>query len=128
MLAGCGRVRFDPLDDASTTGPSGMALRTSGTGSYATIDTLCASLTGPYTINAWVHPDTPQGDNYAALFAINSNTGNANYSLIMWDTNGEGRIDYFDDFYTSGVENPFTGAGGRWNFLSAVLDAAGNGV
>jgi concanavalin A-like lectin/glucanase superfamily protein len=127
-LIGCGRIAFDPYDP-TTPGPSGLALRVDGAGTYATLDALCDALTGDFTIEAWVYPDAVQPDGYASVFALNDSDGTTNLSLFMWDTTPpQTRFDYFDDVYANTFEGTITGAGGRWSFLAAVMTTAGTGA
>jgi hypothetical protein len=136
LLAGCGRVAFDPVDDggladgegtvdASTAdaffGPSGSVLYVPGNG-FVSINSLCTPLAGPFTFEAWFRPSSVHVDpDSAAVFALNSNDGATNLSLVMWNWMNT-QIGYFDDFYTARTDSGAIVGADEWHFVAFTYE------
>jgi len=150
LLAACGRWGFssqssgdasddasDAADDVASEGtaidaalpiapPAGNGLRLDGTG-YLRINSNCAQIPVELTIAAWVYTDASQGLAYTEVFALNSNSGGENLSLVQWDPSGP-KINYYDDTVTNAVYSGLLSSANQWHYVALVIDANHNGA
>lgn len=130
LIAGCGRVAFDPLVDGSASdgagpdafgGPTGKVLSLDGVTGYATLDSVCASLTGSFTIEGWVRPAAVQSATSSIVpFATNTTIG-GNGMMVLWDHQTQ-QLKYYDDVYTMRVVNPTLVPGDTWHYFALTYE------
>ncbi|HUS32099.1 MAG TPA: LamG-like jellyroll fold domain-containing protein [Kofleriaceae bacterium] len=128
LLAGCGRIAFDPLSGGGAPGdtqtgdafggPAGSAVSLNGTG-YVSLDSLCPLLVSGFTIDGWFRlgATTQIDSDTVAPIGLNSNDMVTNYTLVLWDWR-DGSLAYYDDVYTMRTQNPAAVPGDEWHFFS----------
>ncbi|MEM1093926.1 MAG: LamG-like jellyroll fold domain-containing protein [Bacteroidota bacterium] len=100
---------------------AGNALRLGSGDEYVQANAVSASLTGDFTLEAWVEPESSQPGGGGAIFALNTSSG-GNTMLLMYDDDKD-YFRYFDGGTDSATASSYP-AGQRYHVALSVASGA----